>query len=343
MKPCFLGRSALLAFLLLSFAVPVRAHVAADEMSAAAEKFLSSLDVKQKGQALFGFKEEERSNWHFVPRVRNGLPIGQMKAEQRQLALGLLRSGMSESGYEKSTNIMSLELILRDMEKANPRMVRDPELYYFSIFGKPGAHETWGWRVEGHHLSANFTIVKGEIFANTPSFFGTNPAMVKEGSRKGLRVLAEEEDLGRQLIQSLTDDQRKEAIFSSTAPSEIITSNNRKVKPLEQAGIAGAKLNEKQSAQLAKVIQSYLNRVRPELAKLDWEKIEKAGLDKVHFAWAGSVEKEKPPYYRVQGPTFLLEYDNTQNNANHIHAVWRDFENDFGDDLLRRHYKEVAH
>ena len=238
---------------------------------------------------------------------------------------------------------MGLELILRELESKAPNMVRDPELYYFSIFGKPGPKETWGWRVEGHHLSFNFTIVEGRDVSGTPSFMGTNPAEVKDGPQKGLRVLAGEEDLGRALIKSLNDEQRKLAIIQTTAPKEILTAADRKVKPLAAAGIPHGQLTKPQSATLLRIIREYAYRNRPELANVDLASIRKAGLENIYFAWAGGLERGEGHYYRVQGPTFLLEYDNTQNDNNHIHAVWRDFDNDFGEDLLRKHYEQSPH
>ncbi|HTD66712.1 MAG TPA: DUF3500 domain-containing protein [Candidatus Limnocylindria bacterium] len=338
MKPTLL--IPLFAFI---FATVCRAHVAGDEMAASANKFLAALTPEQRATATFEFKDEERSNWHFVPKVRKGLTLQKMNPEQRALAHALLSSGLSAHGYQKATNIMSLEGVLKELEGPRGAMVRDGELYYFTIFGKPESSGTWGWRVEGHHFSANFTVVKGELFSGTPSFMGTNPAEVRKGPRQGLRVLAEDEDLGRALVKALSDEQRQTAIFDKTAPKEVITSNRQKVMPLETVGIAAAKLTKEQTAQLKDVVKAYVNRLRGELAEADLAKIDKAGWDKVYFAWAGGIEKGEPHYYRVQGPTFLIEYDNTQNDANHVHAVWRDFNNDFGEDLLRKHYAEVPH
>lgn len=333
----------LIPLFVFAFTTLCRAHVAGEEMAAAANKFLDSLTPEQRASATFDFKSDERSNWIFVPKVRQGLTIKKMTPAQRALAHTLLRSGLSAHGYEKATNIMSLENVLKQLEAPGGAMVRDSELYYFSIFGKPDANGTWGWRTEGHHFSANFTVIKGELFSGTPSFMGDNPAEVRAGPRKGLRVLAEDEDLGRALIKALSEEQRKVAIFETTAPKEIITSNKRKVMPLETAGLAAAKLTPEQATQLKSLVKIYVNRLRGDLADADWKKIESAGWDKVYFGWAGGIEKGDPHYYRVQGPTFLIEYDNTQNDANHIHAVWRDFNNDFGEDLLRKHYAETPH
>ena len=320
-----------------------RAHVAADEMAAAAKKFLAALDPAQKAKAAFDWKNDERLNWHFIPKERKGLTIKEMSAEQRKLAHALLASGLSQRGYTTATNIMSLEPVLFELEGANRKFPRDQELYHFFIFGQPDAKGTWGWRVEGHHLSANFTIIKGEFFAGTPSFFGTNPAELRQGPRQGLRVLAGSEDLGRQLINALDAGQRQTAIIDKTAYKDVLTEAKRRVQPLEATGLAAAKLNDTQRATLRKLIEEYVQRLRPDLAALDLKKIEQAGFDKILFAWAGGVEKGEGHYYRVQGPTFLLEYDNTQNNNNHVHAVWRDFESDFGEDLLRKHYAETPH
>ena len=171
------------------FTTATMAHVAVDEMADAATKFLGSLKPEQAAKASYKLKDDERQNWHFIPKARNGLTIKDMTEDQRKLAMKLLRSGLSDHGYGKATNIMSLETILRELEGPNSRMTRDPELYYITVFGKPDAKGTWGWRVEGHHLSVNYTIVKGEYVAGTPSFFGTNPSEVKSGPRKGFRAL----------------------------------------------------------------------------------------------------------------------------------------------------------
>ena len=331
------------ALLALALAPFSHAHVAGEEMAAAAGKFLDSLRPEQRAKATFELQGDERLDWHFIPKVRKGLTLKDMTEAQRQLAHTLFRSGLSANGYAKATNIISLEDILKDMEAGKGTMVRDHELYYFSIFGTPSATGTWGWRVEGHHFSQNFTVVKGELFSGTPSFMGTNPGEVRSGPRQGLRVLGDEEDLGRALVKSLNDEQRQAAIFDTKAPAEVITVAKRKVTPLETAGLAAPKLTAAQKAQLQALVKLYVGRLRGDLADADFAKIEKQGWDKVYFAWAGGLEKGDPHYYRVQGPTFLIEYDNTQNNANHVHAVWRDFDNDFGEDLLRKHYAETPH
>jgi uncharacterized protein DUF3500 len=330
----------LLAFIWLS-PNSIFAKMPAAEMAEAANSFVASLQPDQQSKASFEWKSDERENWHFIPKARVGLPFKEMSEAQRKLGHALLNSGLSQRGYAKATTIMSLELVLFDMENKNTK--RDPLMYYVSIYGKPGATNDWGWRVEGHHLSINFTLANGKDISATPMFFGSNPGEVREGPRKGLRLLATEEDLGRKLVKSFSDEQRKIVIFSTNAPKEIITGNARKAKVLELVGLRQEQMTAGQQELLTKLIKEYLSRVRTELAKYDWAKIEKTGVGKVYFGWAGGVERGEKHYYRIQGPTFLMEYDNTQNDANHVHTVWRDFENDFGEDVLREHYEQTNH
>jgi hypothetical protein len=316
--------------------------VAGGEMARAATYFLDALNSEQRQKATFEFKNDERVNWFFVPHERKGLPLKEMLPEQRALAMALLASGLGQRGFVQAITITSLEQILRDMEQGKGP-VRDPERYFVTIFGKPGPSETWGWRVEGHHVSLNFTVVNGRASAGVPAFLGSNPGVVREGPRKGLRVLGMEEDLGRQLAQSFDADQKKAAVLPGDAPKEIVTGNSRKAMLDNPGGLAVAKMNESQKQVLMSLLDLYANRLRPELAEQDLRRIMDAGIEKVTFAWAGPMEVGQPHYYRIHGPTFLIEYDNTQNNANHIHTVWRDLQNDFGDDALARHYKETPH
>jgi hypothetical protein len=311
-------------------------------MAAAANNFLAALSAEQKTTAVTELKSDERLNWHFIPKNdRKGLQYKDMTPTQKRLADALLSSGLSQRGFSKAVTIISLEDILREQESAKKGAnIRDPERYYFTLFGKPDAKGTWGLRVEGHHLSLNFTIVKGEFISSTPQFMGTNPARVMSGPRQGLRVLGAEEDLGRKLIKSLNAEQQKVAIFTNVALKDIVTMADKKVKPLSPPGLAASQMNKEQRDILTQLIREYVNRSRPDVAAKDLDKIQKAGVEQITFAWAGSIEPGKGDYYRVQGPTFLLEYDNTQNNNNHVHSVWRDFGSDFGEDLLAKHYAE---
>ena len=313
-------------------------HVASADMAVAANGLLGKLTAEQKAKAAFEFGAEERVNWHFIPRERKGLPLKEMTEEQRTLAFKLLQAGLSEDGYKKARAIMSLESVLREMEKDTTGK-RDPEKYFISIFGTPGGKTPWGWRFEGHHVSLNYSSVDGGAPAMTPSFFGTNPGEVREGERKGLRVLGNEEDLGRALIKSLTDEQRKIAIINETAPAEILAEPKRP-DPIKPEGITADKLTAEQQAMLVKVVKEQLFRCRPDVAAEEWARIEKGGMGKVFFAWAGGLERGEPHYYRVQNEKFVVEYDNTQGKANHPHSVWRDWERDFAGDLLKRHHDE---
>jgi hypothetical protein len=316
-----------------------RVH-SASIMADTAIAFLNSLTPEQRGQATFDFKDDERLDWHFIPKPRKGLPLKDMTPTQKHLAHALLSAGLSQRGYIKAVTIMSLDDVLRIMER-DDGVRRNPEGYFFSIFGEPSDKGTWGFRVEGHHVSQNFTLVNGKI-AGSPSFFGANPAMVPEGPRKGLRALANEEDLGRELIQSLTPEQQQVAIVDKEAYKDIFTMASRKAALTGQpSGIAASKMTARQRELLQNLLDEYCYNMPDQLAQDREEKVKKAGGN-LYFAWAGGTEKTQPHYYRIQAPAFLIEYDDTQNNANHIHSVWRDYDGDFGLDLLKQHY-ETSH
>jgi hypothetical protein len=329
----------MLAFL-AAFVRPAAASPA-DDMARAASAFLASLDADGRARARFAFDAEERFNWHFVPRPRAGLPLKAMSAEQRDRAAALLRAGLSEKGYSKAEAVRMLEPVLAEIEKDPVR--RDLDLYYLTVFGDPSPEGTWGWRYEGHHLSLNWTLVRGRSIASTPQFFGSNPAEVRSGPKKGTRALAAEEDLARALLDSLTEPQRAAAVIDSTAPADILTSNMRKAAIQEDRGVAYAGLTTEQRGLLLAIIEEYAGAQPKALAEERLARLRKEGLDRIKFAWMGGLSRGEPHYYRLQGPTFLIEYDNTQNDANHIHAVWRDFEGDFGVDLLEEHYRNSGH
>ena len=307
-------------------------------MANAANNFLAALSSEQKTKATFSLEDKERLNWHFVPRERKGLPLREMDAGQRALAEVLLSTGLSQSGYTKVGSILSLEPVLKEMEKAPPGR-RDAAGYFFSIFGQPSTSNTWGWRFEGHHVALNYTVVKGQVIASSPAFFGANPAEIKTDPRKGFRALPGEEDLARNLLHSLDAKQKAVALIDPTAPKDILSSNSVKASPLDPKGIAASKLNKKQVELLMMVLEEYTGNMPEEVGRARMDAVKKAGIDNVHVAWLGGVDKGQPHYYRVQGPTFLAEYDNTQNNSNHIHSVWRDYNGDFGLDMLALHYK----
>jgi hypothetical protein len=245
---------------------------------------------------------------------------------------------LSRRGYAKAVTIMSLEKVLAELEGPARRNPRDPDLYHVTVFGTPGTPTPWGWRVEGHHVSVNCLVVDGQRIATTPNFFGANPARVPSGGLAGLRVLAAEEDLARRLLGALDGQLRDRVVMAPQAPNDILTRAERRVTPDSPAGVAAKDMSPSQSDLLAGLVQEYVSRMPPDVADTRLDQIEKAGRQHIHFAWAGEAEPGHPHYYRLQGPTFLVEYDNTQNQANHIHTVWRDFGGDWGDDLLASHY-----
>ena len=223
------------------------------------------------------------------------------------------------------------------LDGADDMPIRDAELYYFAVFGTPSSKKAWGWRMEGHHISLNFTVVDGQLIASTPQFLGANPAEVKEGPKTGLRVLHAEEDTARSLFDSLDDKQKSIALFRKEVFKEIVTKSLPKVDPLKPVGISAAELNQKQTKLLLKLIHVYCASMPTNLATDRLEKIKRAGIDKIYYGWAGSIKRGEKHYYRVQGPSFLIEFCNRQSDGNHIHAVWRDFNGDFGRDILQEH------
>jgi Protein of unknown function (DUF3500) len=309
--------------------------VTGNHMAESASRFLTALDDSQKAQATFGFDDPERLNWHFIPRPRKGLPIKAMTPAQRALAFGLLQTGLGGSGFLKATTIMSLEAILKDLEEGRGP-VRDPELYFVSIFGNPGPSGKWGWRVEGHHLSLNFTIENGSIVSASPAFFGSNPGEVRQGPRQGLRTLADLEDRALRLLQALDSDQKKIAVTADKAPTDIRAANTPQPPTAESEGIAFSQLNNDQKPMLKALVEAYATDMTPEVAVAWLEEVKKAGPESIRFAWTGVADRNGPHAYKVQGPTFLIEFNNTQNNANHIHAVWRNMLGDFAVPMAKK-------
>jgi hypothetical protein len=338
-------KSAMSLFLLagcLAMAVrPVAADALSDRLAGAASAFLATLAPAERSKVQLSFDSDERFNWFYIPKDRVGLPLKQMSREQQGAALRLIEAGLSQKGYSKAEAIRALDLVLADIEKDPVR--RDPEKYYLTLFGEPSPTGTWGMRWEGHHVSLHWTLVNGVAIATTPQFFGSNPAEVRGGPKKGTRVLHAEEDLGRALVTALSAEQRAVAILSPTAPADILTTNTRKAAIQANAGLTYKAMTAAQRGMLLSLIEEYASTQAKALAAQRVAKLTKAGLDAVTFAWMGGIEKGALHYYRVQGPTFLIEYDCVQNEGNHIHAVWRDFDGDFGVDLLEQHYKKSAH
>jgi hypothetical protein len=338
---------------LLPLASLVAAERSARAMTDAATQLLANLTPDQRAKAAFAFESDQRMRWNFIPTEafpRQGLLVGEMSESQRTLTHNLLKAGLSQRGYLTATAIMNLEEILGAIEQAardGGRQAegfrRDPVRYFVSVFGTPSRSGAWGWRVEGHHVSLHFTVVKGQIVASTPTMFGSNPAEVRDGAKKGLRILAAEEDTARELVMSLSESQRATAVFNTTALNEIVTTNTVDISPLSPAGLPASAMTAAQRDQLMKVIDVYAGFMADDIAAERMGALKKAGFEKITFAWAGSLERGQKHYYRIQGPTFLIEYDNAQNDGNHIHSVWRDFGGDFGRDVLREHLAAAAH
>lgn len=304
----------------------------------AAKSFLAALDAPQRAKIVIPFVGDERENYHYTPRERAGITFKAMTPPQRTAATQLLESVLSDQGKLKVTQIMSLESVLGAIERKPNN--RDSENYYFSIFGTPGDAKGWGWRFEGHHISLNFSLIEGQKISLTPSFLGSNPAEVRTGPQLGLRILAAEEDLSRALVNTLLADGKKSVLFSDQAPHEILTGEKREVTAFEPVGISASEISDTQRTALVHLISQYTGRYRKEFADEDMAKIEKAGIKSIHFGWAGGTRTGEAYYYRIQGPTFLIECVNFQNNANHIHTVWRDFTGDFGRDLIAEHARQ---
>ena len=315
-------------------------------MREAASMFLQSLSEKQKQKTLFAFDDEEKYNWHYVPKSRKGIPLKELNAQQKNKAMNLLRTALSEKGFQKTTAIIELEVLLKELENRPPNDdYRDPGKYYFTLFGKPEMDSIWGWRLEGHHVSFNFSSQNNLLVSGTPGFLGSNPAIVLSGPEKGKQILKEEADLALALLHSFSSEQLGIALISKSAPAEIITGADRKAFISDVKGIAAKDLTQSQKNIFLQLLSLYVHRYNQSLATDMMKEIEQAGLDQLHFAWAGSEQQGPghPHYYRIHGPTILIEYDNTQNNANHVHTVIRDLKRDFGGDALLEHYKKHPH
>ncbi len=318
------------------------------QMTDGASQFLMSLSDEERGHATFAFDSEERVRFHFVPPEvfeRHGLPLKEMSTEQRDRAQALLRTGLSQRGYMTANEIIEVEGILQAMEamEEGGGFSRDPDLYFVSVFGEPSTDGTWAWRFEGHHLSLHFTIVDGEITVSTPTFLAASPAEVMEGPRRGLRPLGPLEDPARRLLASLDASQRAVAILDEVAPTNIVRGVELAPDPLSPVGIVGSELTPEQRDILMEVIDFYTSTMADDIAALRREKIEEDGIENVTFAWAGGTEYGDVSYFRVQGPSFLIEFDHTQRDPNHIHSGWRDFDGDFGRDVLREHLAMQEH
>jgi Protein of unknown function (DUF3500) len=321
---------------------PALAQATDAAMASAATAFLAALSADGRRAAVFAFEDKERHNWHYVPRSRQGVAFRDMPAAARTAAHELMKASLSGVGYGKAVNVFRVEGVLRELETFGG-LLRDPDNYAVTVFGTPGADARWGWRLEGHHLSLNFTLVPGNPIAVTPAFFGANPAEVPKGPLKGLRMLAREQDLGRALAQAMDEAQRRRMLIGADSLGDIVWGPGRSESLTTLAGVAAADLTGAQRDILVKLVDEYARNMRTEVAEEELRRAREAGLERLHFAWAGALEPGRAHYYRIHGPTLLIEFDNTQNAANHIHSVWHDPRRDFGGDLLRAHYQHGHH
>jgi len=324
--------------------VQSKASESVKRMTAAANDFLNSLDDSQRQTASFGFDGDERYIWAYTPIERDGLLLRDMNDAQRKAAFTMMDTGYSARGSVTAHRIIELETILGEWEKISDegsQWERNIDRYWFSVFGTPGSvDEPWGFRVGGHHIGLSASIINGEQVAILPLFFGANPAEIRHGDRKGERTLVEEQDWARDLLTSLDSVQTKLAVVDAVAPADILTTNVRSVAPnVAPAGIGFGSLGDSQRDQLVKLVKHYVTRASDDLAENYWREVESTGFDDVTFAWAGPSEVGEGHYYAIRHPRFLIEYDNTQNGANHIHSVLRDYTHDFGEDLLSAHYR----
>jgi len=317
----------------------------AAEITAAVQAWLDCLDDSQRARATFPFQDAERFVWAYTPGTRKGLAVADMRPDQHAASNAILAATLSSRAAGEVNAIMALETVLGGLERADGRAGwtrRDPELYWFAVFGTPGSSSPWSWRVGGHHIAVHVTVSGDRVIGTTPSFLGANPAVVPSGLMAGTRTLAGEESLARTLLSALTTAERGAAIVDSVAPADILTGTSRHpdVRSVP-GGIRRADLGPPSQAALERLIRYYVARVRPEVANEIWERILAAGLGDATFAWAGPDAPGRGHYYAVRGPTFVIEYDNTQNGANHIHAVWRDLANDWGQDVLAAHLADA--
>ncbi|HTE07170.1 MAG TPA: DUF3500 domain-containing protein [Flavitalea sp.] len=330
-------------FLICSFCCITADRIAAQSPAVAAKQFISLLDSNQHHEAVYPFEDEERYVYHYFPvNDRKGLPLARMTATQRDAAFALVRSCIDGQTEKKIREIIQLEVLLKQIEnRAADDHFRDPGQYYFTVFGIPSPKTIWGWRIEGHHVYFNFSAKDNKLVGGSPAFLGSNPAIVQSGPDKGKEVLREEKETGLALLKLLSADQKKQAIFSDEASEDIVTAIKRDATSENNQGITFASLNPAQQEQLLAIITLYVHRFTKLFASEMLDEIRKAGLANLRFAWAGdqATGPGHPHYYRIQGPTLIIEYDNTQNNGNHLHTVVRDLKHDFGGDALLEHYR----
>ena len=307
------------------------------EIAEACNNWLNSLSPEQKAKGTYDFRDGERIFWYYPPLNRHGLPLRDMDENQRQLAYAIIDATLAPDTAEKAKLIMEHELVLGpiEVEEGTANWDRNPELYYWTVFGEPGGDGPWGWRAEGHHVSLHINAWEDKIISVTPFFLGANPAEVLKGGKQGLRILDRREDLAIELINSFDDDQKARAIVHEKAPWDILTYNSSKAAVHDNEGVSGAEMTGTQRETLMSIIAEYVSGMRSDYAENKMAELRERGLDNFRVVWAGALDRSRDHYYRIHGGNFIIEFDNIQNGANHIHSVWRDVENDFGEDVMR--------
>ena len=320
----------------------VSADVDTNGMGTTAAAWLASLDGRQRIAAHERFDTADRANWHYVPRRRPGLALRDMNPQQRDLVWRFLATCLSARGMEKAQGVLEIEQVLAEL--SGNHGLRDPGNYALVMFGDPGREEPWSWRFEGHHLSLTLTIVPNVGVAATPSFFGSNPAIVPHGHAKaGLEILRRERGLGFELLHALGDEERETTVIAARSMGDIVTGPGREQALKEPQGLALGAMDDAHRAMAMALVETFISHLRAGLMDREIARIREHGIERIHFAWAGSHELGSPHYYRLHGPSLVIEYDNTQNDANHVHTVWHDPTDSFGRDLLKAHYDHGHH
>ena len=320
-------------------------HATARGLRSAVTAWLDGLEPAQRSRAVFPFGTAERFVWDYRPGARQGLSLGDMTELQRESALAIVAAAMSDRGATEVRDVIALEPILGELERQRGRdgIRRDPARYWFAVFGEPNDASPWSWRIGGHHVAIQSTLIGDRVLGAAPSFLGANPATVPAGARAGHRAIDGEEPLARALLVGLSSTQRQIAVVDPVAPPDILSGNGHRADLAQiPAGIRHDQLDRAQQGELEGLIRHYLERSAADVAAAAWQRVLESGLESVTFAWAGPDTPGRGHYYAIRGPDLLIEYDNTQDGANHIHSVWRDLANDWGEDLLSEHYR-TAH
>ena len=324
----------------------------AHAMTSAARTLQASLPAEQREQVSYKFEDPERYDLRLAPFLLEGLEMADMSDSSQAKLTELLAASLGTTGLRKADEVRALEAEVQRQEAWYRKIAiglfgdGGDKAYFLSIYGEPSADKPWGYRFDGHHLSLNFTTVAGSV-SSTPFFLGAEPRSIPQGGvggPVGLRVLADEEDRARELYESLDDAQREKATLALQLDRGLFVGSGERVDPdLSPAGIAAADLNEDQKKRLMVLLETYFGNVAPALAARERARLEAARINSVHFAWAGATTPGAEIYYRVHGPTVLIEFDNTMDDGEHIHTLWRDPTRDFGRDLLRQHYESDDH